>query len=128
MSTMGSELIVCTRIAGVWLAGSVALTMVTGTASASPLTRPTPLASQAVQSNAVPRQAWNPTPEIITSEYEYHQPTNQSRNQQYGGQVALSGDGETLAVADVWYFGGSEWPWYGSGAVYVYRRESNGWQ
>ena len=128
MSTMGSELIVCTRIAGVWLAGSVALTMAMGTASASPLTRPIPLASRAVQSNAVPGQAWNPTPDIMTSEYEYHEPTNQSRNQQYGGQVALSGDGETLAVADVWYFGGSEWPWYGSGAVYVYRRDSNGWQ
>ncbi len=71
---------------------------------------------------------WNATPSIITSEYEYHEPTNQSKNQQYGGQVALSGDGGTLAVADVWYFGGSEWPWYGSGAVYVYRRVSNSWQ
>ncbi|WP_198683609.1 FG-GAP repeat protein [Peristeroidobacter agariperforans] len=109
-----------TRIIGVCLA-SVALTMVMGTASASPLSRPTPRASLA----AAP---WNSTPDIITSEYEYHEPTNQSKNQQYGGQVALSGDGSTLAVADAWYFGGSEWPWYGSGAVYVYRRVSTGWQ
>lgn len=65
-------------------------------------------------------QPWNPRAKVLTSEYEYHEPTNQSRNQQYGAQVALSGDGRTLAVADVWYFGGSEWPWYGSGAVYVY--------
>lgn len=118
---MGSGFIVCTRIIGGWLASSVALTIAMGTASASPLSRPTPQATQAAQ-------PWNSTPDIATSEYEYHEPTNQSKNQQYGGQVALSGDGSTLAVADVWYFGGSEWPWYGSGAVYVYRRLSNGWQ
>lgn len=109
MSTMGSGFIVFTGIMLVRLAGLVALTMVMGAASAAP-------------------QPWNPTPDIITSDYEYHEPTNQSKNQQYGGQVALSGDGSTLAVADVWYFGGSEWPWYGSGAVYVYRRLGAGWQ
>lgn len=70
---------------------------------------------------------WDSTASVVTSEYEYHEPTNQSRNQQYGVQVALSGDGRTMAVADVWYFGGSEWPWYGSGAVYVYRLSSGGW-
>lgn len=70
---------------------------------------------------------WDTRAEILTSEYEYHEPTNQSRNQQYGVQVALSGDGRTMAVADVWYFGGSEWPWYGSGAVYVYRLTNGAW-
>jgi FG-GAP repeat len=67
------------------------------------------------------------TIEVLTSEYELHEPTNASRNQQYGGQVALSGDGRTLAVADLWYYGGSEWPWYGSGAVYVYARSNGAW-
>lgn len=65
--------------------------------------------------------------EALTSEFELHEPTNASRNQQYGGQVALSADGRTLAVADLWYYGGAEWPWYGSGAVYVYRRMRSGW-
>ena len=66
--------------------------------------------------------------EVLTSAYELHEPTNASRNQQFGGQVALSGDGRTLAVADVWYYGGSEWPWYGSGAVYVFARVQNAWK
>lgn len=65
--------------------------------------------------------------EMITSGYEPHQPTNTSRNQAFGVQVAVSGDGETLAVADIWYSGGSEWPWYGSGAVYVYGRSDGQW-
>jgi hypothetical protein len=123
---MGSGIIVCTRIAGVWAASLVALTIVAGTASASPLSRPIPQASKAAHPKALPQ--WNAAPDIITSDYEYHEPTNQSKNQQYGAQVALSGDGGTLAVADIWYFGGSQWPWYGSGAVYVYRRVSEGWQ
>jgi hypothetical protein len=67
------------------------------------------------------------TIEVLTSQYELHEPTNGPRNQQYGGQVALSGDGRTLAVADLWYYGGSEWPWYGSGAVYVYARTKDAW-
>ena len=125
---MGSADIVRTRVTGISLTSLVALTMLAGTAAASPLSRPIPPASKLSKPNAAPRQAWNPTPGIVTSEYEYHEPTNQSKNQQYGGQVALSGDGGTLAVADVWYFGGSEWPWYGSGAVYVYRRLSQGWR
>ena len=70
---------------------------------------------------------WNASAKIVTSEYEYHEPTNQSRNQQFGAQIALSGDGLTMAVADAWYFGGSEWPWYASGAVYVYRLTARGW-
>jgi len=118
-----------TRITGISLTSFVALTMtIAGTAAASPPSRPIPHAKQSAQPHAMARPAWNPTPGIMTSEYEYHEPTNQSKNQQYGGQVALSGDGGTLAVADVWYFGGSEWPWYGAGAVYVYRRVNNGWQ
>ena len=66
-------------------------------------------------------------PTVLTSEREYHEPTSGPRNQQFGGQIALSADGRTLAVADVWYYGGSEWPWYGSGAVYVYRRVDSAW-
>lgn len=123
---MGSGIIVCTRLTGIALASLVALTIGAGTAAASPLNRPIPAASKAAQPKALPQ--WNTAPTIITSEYESHEPTNQSKNQQYGGQVALSGDGGTLAVADVWYFGGSEWPWYGSGAVYVYRRMGTTWQ
>ena len=74
-------------------------------------------------------QPWNKTAtNVVTSEYEKHEPTNQSRNQQFGSQVSLSGDGRTMAVSDVWYFGGSVWPWYGSGAVYVYRLVSGAWQ
>lgn len=72
-------------------------------------------------------QPWKRSAHILTSEYELHQPTNQAANQQFGGQVALSGDGNTLAVSDIWYFGGSEWPWYGSGAVYVYRLRNARW-
>jgi hypothetical protein len=66
-------------------------------------------------------------PTVLTTEYELHEPTSGPRNQQFGGQVALSADGRTLAVADLWYYGGSEWPWYGSGAVYVYRRVNGAW-
>ncbi|MFC4312760.1 FG-GAP repeat protein [Steroidobacter flavus] len=113
------------RISGVFLAGVVALAIVTGAASASPLSRPVPATNKA--DNALRQQPWNTAAKILTSEYEYHEPTNQSKNQQYGIQVALSGDGSTLAVSDIWYYGGSEWPWYGSGAVYVYRRARNGW-
>jgi hypothetical protein len=115
-----------TRIAGVFLSGVVALTMVMGAAMASPLSRPVPTANKS--DSALRQQAWNRTGRLLTSEYEYHEPTNQSKNQQYGIQVALSSDGSTLAVSDIWYFGGSEWPWYGSGAVYVYRRAGAGWQ
>lgn len=114
-----------TGIAGAWLAAVVVLSIAV-TASAAPISRPVPAANK--HDSASRQQAWSRTAKIITSEYEYHQPTNQSKNQQYGIQVALSGDGSTLAVADVWYFGGSEWPWYASGAVYVYRRASSGWQ
>ncbi len=73
------------------------------------------------------RQRLARTPTVLTSEYEHHEPTNGPRNQQFGGQIALSADGRTLAVADLWYYGGSEWPWYGSGAVYVYRRVDGTW-
>jgi hypothetical protein len=66
-------------------------------------------------------------PTVFTSEYEFHEPTSGPANQQFGSQVALSADGRTLAVADLWYYGGSEWPWYGSGAVYVYRRVNGAW-
>jgi hypothetical protein len=100
--------------------------MVTGAASAGPLSRPAPAANKV--DSASRQQPWNRTAKLLTSDYEYHEPTNQSKNQQYGIQVALSGDGSTLAVSDVWYYGGSEWPWYGSGAVYVYRRARDGWK
>lgn len=73
------------------------------------------------------RQKLARPPTVMTSEYEYHEPTNGPRNQQFGGQIALSADGRTLAVTDLWYYGGSEWPWYGSGAVYVYRRVNSAW-
>lgn len=126
MSIMGEGTIVRTWIAGVFLASVVAVAMVMGAATASPLGRPTPAANKS--NGALYQQAWNRTGKLLTSEYEYHEPTNQSKNQQYGIQVALSGDGGTLAVSDIWYFGGSEWPWYGSGAVYVYRRARAGWQ
>ncbi len=124
---MGKRIIVHISNTGIALASLVALTMVAGAASAAPLARPVPKANRGAHLKTA-LQTWSTTPEIITSEYEYHEPTNQAKNQQYGGQVALSGDGQTLAVADVWYFGGSEWPWYGSGAVYVYRRVSGSWQ
>jgi len=124
---MGKSIIVHTSNAGISLASLVALTIVTGAASAAPLARPVPKAHHGAQPKAA-LQAWSTTPEIITSDYELHEPTNESKNQQYGGQVALSGDGQTLAVADVWYYGGSEWPWYGSGAVYVYGRVNGSWQ
>lgn len=65
--------------------------------------------------------------EIVTSEYEPHEPSGGTANQTFGMQVALSADGNTLAVADNWYYGGGEWPWYGSGAVYVYGRLNNAW-
>ena len=93
---------------------------------ASPLSRPVPAANKS--DSASRQQAWNRTGKLLTSEYEYHEPTNGPKNQQYGIQVAMSADGSTLAVSDIWYFGGSEWPWYGSGAVYVYRRARAGWQ
>jgi hypothetical protein len=124
MSIMG-EGTLRTRISGVFLAGAVALAIVTG-ASAAPLGRLGPAANKA--DNALRQQPWNRTAKILTSDYEYHEPTNTSKNQQYGSQVALSGDGSTLAVSDIWYYGGSEWPWYGSGAVYVYRRTRDGWE
>lgn len=73
------------------------------------------------------RQKLARTPAVLTSEYEEHEPTSGPRNQQFGGQTALSADGRTLAVADLWYYGGSEWPWYGSGAVYVYRLANATW-
>jgi hypothetical protein len=66
-------------------------------------------------------------PTVLIPEYEHHEPTAGPRNQQFGGQIALSADGRTLAVADLWYYGGSEWPWYGSGAVYVYRHVDSSW-
>ncbi len=66
--------------------------------------------------------------ELIIPEYEEHEPTAGPINQMFGMQVALSGDGRTLAVADSWYFGGSEWPWYQSGAVYVYCRSNGEWK
>ncbi|HEX2495190.1 MAG TPA: FG-GAP repeat protein, partial [Steroidobacter sp.] len=72
-------------------------------------------------------QGASASPQVLTSEYELHEPTNSTRNQQYGGQVALSADGRTMVVADVWYFGGAQWPWYGSGAVYVYARTNETW-
>lgn len=100
----------------VLMVASVALMLLT-VAHASPSTHLMP-------SRSLP---WNLDARIVTSEYEYHEPTNQARNQQFGSQLALSGDGRTLAVADPWYFGGSEWPWYGSGAVYVYRLIAGAW-
>lgn len=85
--------------------------------------------SNASTSNASRLQPWNVAGgNIVISEYEYHEPTNQPRNQQFGAQVSLSGDGRTMAVSDIWYFGGSLWPWYGSGAVYVYRLVNGSWQ
>lgn len=112
------------------------LALMFAVANASPIVRHGPVETpkqaiapvvRAASNNAPQVQPWNRTARILSSEYEYHEPTNQSRNQQYGTQVALSGDGRTLAVADVWYFGGSEWPWYGSGAVYVYRLTNGNW-
>ncbi|WP_293854859.1 FG-GAP repeat protein [Steroidobacter sp.] len=94
---------------------------------AGPISRHIPARSIAQLDHLLRPQPWETSAQVLTSEYEYHEPTNQSRNQQYGMQLALSGDGRTLAVADIWYFGGSEWPWYGSGAVYVYRRTNNSW-
>ena len=65
--------------------------------------------------------------DVFTSEYEAHEPTGGPRNQTFGTQVAVSGNGKRLAVSDLWYYGGSEWPWYGSGAVYVYGRSDSRW-
>src|ERR1041384_849822 len=45
----------------------------------------------------------------------------------FGLRVALSRDGRTLAVADPWYAGATEWPHTGSGAVYLYSKSGNGW-
>jgi hypothetical protein len=81
-------------------------------------TRSTPIGTAGQSARAI---------EVITSDYELHEPTGAPRNQTFGVQTALSGDGKTLAVADIWYYGGSEWPWYGSGAVYVYARVDTGW-
>lgn len=121
---MGKGILVRTKIVAAWLAGVVVLSMVgVAAASAEPISRPVPRANKV----AAHQQRWDPAASVLTSPYEYHEPTNQSKNQQYGSQVALSGDGRTLAVADLWYFGGSEWPWYGSGAVYVYRRVNGEW-
>ncbi|HEY0939676.1 MAG TPA: hypothetical protein VGE08_06230 [Steroidobacter sp.] len=105
-------------------AGALAASPSGSPAEASRKNAPVP-----VSTNALRFQPWDATfTNVVTSEYEYHEPTNQSRNQQFGSQVSLSGDGRTMAVSDVWYFGGSEWPWYGSGAVYVYRLVSNTWR
>jgi hypothetical protein len=110
-----------------WL-GSTLIALMFAVANASPAAVHGQIASVSKATAPVPPvRQWDSTPSVVTSEYEYHEPTNQSRNQQFGVQVALSGDGRTMAVADVWYFGGSEWPWYGSGAVYVYRLTSGGW-
>lgn len=111
-----------TSIVG-FVSGAMALLVVLAAAevSAAPLSRPVNAAKKSHP------QAWRAIPKIVTSEYEYHEPTNQPRNQQFGNQVALSGDGRTLAVSDVWYFGGSAWPWYGSGAVYIYRQKGGDW-
>jgi len=68
------------------------------------------------------------SPQVIVAEYEAHEPTHSARNQTFGTQVALSGDGRTMAVTDLWYYGGPVWPWYGSGAVYVYSRIEGGWE
>ncbi len=114
-----------TNISSVFLASAVALATVSAV-SAAPLARPVHAANKG--GNGLRHKSWNTTANILTSDYEYHAPTNQPKNQQYGSQVALSGDGNILAVSDLWYYGGSEWPWYGSGAVYVYRRVSGGWQ
>ncbi|PZN33148.1 MAG: hypothetical protein DIU71_05815 [Proteobacteria bacterium] len=65
---------------------------------------------------------------MLIPPYEFHEPTNGPKPQAFGAQVAISADGRTLAVADPWYFGGSVWPWYGSGAVYVYGATDEGWQ
>lgn len=81
-------------------------------------TRSAPVSAADQAANAV---------EVVTSEYEGHEPSGGTANQTFGMQVALSGDGNTLAVSDNWYYGGSEWPWYGSGAVYVYGRVNNAW-
>jgi hypothetical protein len=110
-----------------WL-GSSLIALMFSVANASPAVLHGQTASvNNTAAPAPPMPRWDSTPSVLTSEYEYHEPTNQSRNQQFGVQVALSGDGRTMAVADLWYFGGSEWPWYGSGAVYVYRLTSGGW-
>ena len=119
----------------VWRSGIALFSMLAAAgASSAPVGRPVPkshaVSAQTLHAQieqALPVQPWDPSARVITSEYELHEPTHQPRNQQYGMQVALSGNGRTLAVADIWYFGGSEWPWYGSGAVYVYRLASRGW-
>jgi hypothetical protein len=64
---------------------------------------------------------------LLIPAYELHEPTSGPANQLYGVQVALSGDGTTLAIADTWFIGGAEWPWYSSGAVYIYVRKGSGW-
>ncbi|HEX7113527.1 MAG TPA: FG-GAP repeat protein [Steroidobacter sp.] len=71
--------------------------------------------------------AFRRPPTILISQYELHEPTNSPKPQAFGTQVALSRDGRTLAISDPWYFGGPEWPWYGSGAVYVFTRTNGAW-
>jgi hypothetical protein len=50
-----------------------------------------------------------------------------AKNQFFGLRLALSRDGRTLAVADPWYAGTTEWPNTASGAVYIYRKAGNAW-
>src|ERR1044072_5744355 len=50
-----------------------------------------------------------------------------TKNQFFGLRLALSRDGSTLAVADPWYAGTSEWPNTASGAVYIYRKSGRDW-
>ena len=109
--------VICSRTgrASRWRTAPAFLLSLAFSVSAAPTT---------IDADRTPRER---TIEVLTSAYELHEPTNAPRNQQYGGQVALSGDGRTLAVADLWYYGGSEWPWYGSGAVYVYARSNGAW-
>lgn len=54
-------------------------------------------------------------------------PVGDAKNQFFGLRLAMSRDGSTLAVADPWYAGASEWPNTASGAVYIYRRSGSGW-
>lgn len=55
-------------------------------------------------------------------------PTNDTIPATFGSSVTLSADGTTMAVADVSYNGAAEYPYYHSGAVYIYVKAQDEWQ
>lgn len=66
-------------------------------------------------------------PTVLVSDYELNDSTHEPKNQAFGYHVALSRDGGTLVVTDPWYVNGGEYPWYESGAVYVYAKVQRAW-